>query len=191
MATTPTKEQVKTSMNGHDAKKDHFRHIQQLATPTDLPKESVEAVTNTVNTLIADSYALYIKYKNFHWHLASSHFRDYHLMFDEHADQILESTDVLAERVRRIGGTTIRSIGQISRLQTVQDDENDFVPAGEMIQRLLNDNRQMAKDQRQAVELTEEKKDYPTSNLLQDFLDETEKRIWFLFEIAQGGEHTA
>ncbi len=134
--------------------------------------------------------ALYVKTKNFHWHLAGSHFRDYHLLFDEQAETLLASVDILAERVRKLGGTTIRSILHISQLQTIADDDEDFVPPGEMIQRLLADNRHMAERQRAAIEVCNENRDSPTGNLLQDMLDETERRIWFLFEISQGTDHT-
>lgn len=161
----------------------------QLATPTDLQPDEVQAVTEAVNGLIGDAFALYVKTKNFHWHLASSHFRDYHLLFDEHAEQILESIDPMAERIRRIGGTTVRSISHISQLQSIQDDNRDFVPAEEMIQALLTDNLQIAKKMRDAMELAEEKRDHPTSNLLQEILDVTEKRIWFLYEISTGGQN--
>ncbi len=161
----------------------------QLATPTDLRPEQVAAVTEIVNGLVADAFALYIKTKNYHWHLASSHFRDYHLLFDEQADMLLESVDVLAERVRRIGGTTIRSVGHVSRLQSVPDDNEEFVPPAEMLNRLIADNRQIARKQREGIEICERNEDTPTSNILQDLLDKTEKRIWFLFETAQGGRN--
>jgi starvation-inducible DNA-binding protein len=162
----------------------------ELATPTDLLPEAVEAVVGVVNPLIADAFALYTKTKNFHWHLASSHFRDYHLLFDEQAETILGSIDILAERVRRIGGVTIRSISHIGRLQTIEDDDDAFVPAPEMIQRLLADNRHMAEQQRAAIAVCDERGDTPTGNVLQEILDETERRIWFLYEISQGNEHT-
>ncbi|GAC1404399.1 MAG: hypothetical protein NVSMB56_18990 [Pyrinomonadaceae bacterium] len=113
----------------------------QLATPTDLKPKEVKAVVEAVNPLIADSFALYVKTKNFHWHLSGSHFRDYHLLFDEQADAIFESIDILAERMRRIGGTTLRSISHISQLQTIEDDNDEFVPPDQMIRRLLDDNR--------------------------------------------------
>ena len=159
----------------------------ELATPTDLDIKQVEAITETVNSLIADSFALYVKTKNYHWHLAGPHFRDYHLMFDEQADMLLESLDVLAERVRRIGGTTIRSVGHVGRLQSIADDNDDFVTAVEMLDRLLADNRHIAHKQREGIEICERNQDTPTANILQDLLDTTEKRIWFLFEAAQGG----
>src|SRR5881398_1561333 len=108
-----------------------------LATTTDLSPQETRAVTEAVNPLIADAFALYVKTKNFHWHLAGSHFRDYHLLFDEHADAIFASIDIMAERVRRVGGTTIRSISHIGQLQTIEDDNADFVPAGEMVKRLM------------------------------------------------------
>ncbi len=162
-----------------------------LATPTDLKPEEVEAVTRAVNPLIADALALYIKTKNFHWHLSGSHFRDYHLLFDEQAEALFDSIDGLAERVRRIGGTTIRSISHISQLQTIADDNDEFVPAGEMVQRLLADNRHIAQQQRAAIVVCDQNRDAATSNLLQGLLDETERRLWFLFEIAQGPQHTA
>jgi starvation-inducible DNA-binding protein len=161
----------------------------QLATPTDLKPDEIRAVVEAVNPLIADAYALYIKTKNFHWHLSGSHFRDYHLLFDEQADAIFASIDPLAERVRRIGGTTIRSISHINQLQTISDNNDDFVSPEAMIQDLIEDNRHIAEAQRAAIELCEEKRDSPTGNLLQEILDETEKRIWFLFEVCQGGRH--
>ena len=161
----------------------------QLATPTDLTPEEVQAVCDAVNPLIADALALYVKTKNFHWHLSGSHFRDYHLLFDEQADAILESVDILAERMRRIGATTIRSIGHISRLQTIGDDDDEFVPPEQMIHRLLVDNRHIAEMQRHAIGVCDENRDTPTGNLLQEILDQTERRVWFLYEVSQGREH--
>ena len=161
----------------------------QLATPTDLKPEEIKNIVNAVNPLIADAFALYAKTKNFHWHLCGSHFRDYHLMFDEQADGIFESIDILSERVRKVGGTTIRSISHISQLQTIKDNNDDFVPADEMIAELLSDNQHIAKNQREAIETTEKNRDTPTSNLLQDQLDQTERRIWFLFEVSRGGKN--
>lgn len=161
----------------------------QLSTPTDLDEEQVAAVTDVVNGLIADAFALYVKTKNFHWHLAGSHFRDYHLLFDEQADMLLGSLDVLAERVRRIGGTTIRSISHVSQLQSIADDNEEFVPPAQMIDRLVEDNRHMALKQREAIGICERNQDTPTANILQDLLNQTEKRIWFLFETAQGGRN--
>src|SRR5947199_1246404 len=145
----------------------------QLATVTDLTSQEAQAVTEAVNPLIADAFALYVKTKNFHWHLAGSHFRDYHLLFDEHADQIFNAIDMLAERVRRVGGTTIRSISHIQQLQTISDDNNDFVSAGEMVQRLMQDNAHLAKTQRAAHEVCEKNRDVATTSLLEIIIDES------------------
>ncbi len=161
----------------------------QLATPTDLKPGEVKAVMDTVNRLIADAFALYVKTKNFHWHVASSHYRDYHLLLDEQAEAIFSSIDVLAERVRRIGGTTIRSISHIGKLQTIKDDNDAFVLPEEMVHRLIADNRQLAESQRAAIELCDQNRDTPTGNILQDILDQTEKRIWFLHAVSQGGHN--
>lgn len=155
-----------------------------LATPTDLKPDEVRAVVEVVNVLIADAFALYVKTKNFHWHVVSSHFRDYHLLFDEHAASILDSIDPLAERVRRIGGTTIRSISHISQLQSIHDYNNGFPDADKMIEELINDNRHLAELQRAAITVCERNRDTPTSNLLQEILDQTERRIWFLYSVS-------
>src|SRR5216110_2350144 len=133
-----------------------------LATVTDLSPQEAQAVTEAVNPLIADAFALYVKTKSFHWHLAGSHFRDYHLLFDEQADAIFASIDVMAERVRRVGGTTIRSISHISQLQTIEDDNNDFVPAGEMLKRLMEDNGHIAKLIRDAIAVCGKNRDSAT-----------------------------
>jgi starvation-inducible DNA-binding protein len=162
----------------------------QLATVTDLTPQETRAVTEAVNPLIADAFALYVKTKNFHWHLYGSHFRDYHLLFDEHAEAILDSIDVMAERVRRVGGITIRSIGHISQLQTIKDDDEDLVSAGEMVRRLMEDNAHIAKMIRNAITICDANRDSATSNNLQDILDATERRKWFLFEIQQGNKNT-
>ena len=183
--TTKVSRQTQTtrSRNGHSKSS---AATSLLATPTDLTAAEVAAVTEAVNPLIADAFALYVKTKNFHWHLSGVHFRDFHVLFDEQAEAILESIDPLAERVRRIGGTTLRSISHISALQTIPDDTREFVPADEMITCLLADNQKMAKAQRAAIDVCDENRDTPTGNLLQEILDGTERRIWFLFEISQG-----
>jgi len=162
----------------------------QLATKTDLSSKEVEAITEAVNPLVADAFALYVKTKNFHWHLYGSHFRDYHELFDEHAEAILESIDIMAERVRRVGGMTIRSISHVGQLQTIEDDNSTLVPAGEMVRILMEDNGHIAKNIREAIEVCDENRDSPTSNLLQDILDNTERRKWFLYEIVQGSKNT-
>ena len=161
-----------------------------LKTPTDLGAEQAQKVVEAVNLLIADAFAVYLKTKNFHWHLSGSHFRDYHLMLDEQADQLLGSTDPLAERVRKLGGTTLRSISHISALQTVHDNNAEFVTPLDMLGELMNDNRQLASNQRAAHEVCDENRDFATASLLETIIDETERRTWFLFEAAQGLEHT-
>ena len=156
-----------------------------LATVTDLKANDVAVIAEAVNPLVADAFALYVKTKNFHWHLAGPRFRDFHLLFDEQAASILDSVDVMAERMRKIGGTTLRSIGHIGRLQRIQDDDDDYVPPMEMIRRLLADNQQIAERQRAAIEVCDSRGDAPTGNILQDVLDQTERRIWFLYEVSQ------
>src|SRR5947209_20464879 len=133
----PTRQTTQTQQNSPVTS---FPAPPQLATVTDLTSQESQAITEALNPLIADLFALYVKTKNFHWHLAGSHFRDYHLLFDEQAEQIFASIDTMAERVRKIGGTTVRSIAHISQLQTIADDNDEFVPAGEMVHRLMNDN---------------------------------------------------
>ena len=160
-----------------------------LATPTDLSPEEVRAVVEAVNPIIADAFSLYVKTKNFHWHVSGSHYRDYHLLLDEQAEALLESIDPLAERVRRIGGTTIRSISHIAQLQAIADNNEDFVPPDQMIQELISDNRHIAESQRAAIDICENNRDTPTSNVLQDLLDQTERRIWFLYEVSTGGKN--
>jgi starvation-inducible DNA-binding protein len=158
-----------------------------LATPTDLKTSDVKAIVEAVNPLIADSFALYVKSKHFHWHLFGPHFRDYHLLFDEQAESILDGIDPLAERVRKIGGTTIRSISHIASLQTIDDDNEVEIPAPKMLNRLLSDNLRMAEAQRAAIDTCEDHNDSVTANLLQEVLDATERRIWFLHEAMQRG----
>ena len=161
-----------------------------LATKTDLSSQETKAVTEVVNPLIADAFALYVKTKNFHWHLYGSHFRDYHVLLDEQAEAIFESIDIMAERVRKVGGTTIRSISHISQLQTIEDDNKAEVPPGEMLRILMEDNGHIAKMIRDAITVCDDNRDSPTSNLLQDILDKTERRKWFLYEIVQGSKNT-
>lgn len=161
----------------------------ELSTPTDLAPDASQAISAAVNPLIADAFALYLKTKNFHWHLATSHFRDYHLLFDEHSEQIFATIDPLAERVRKTGGTTIRSVGHVAGLQTVKDSDADCVDPIEMLRELMEDNKNMAARMRAAHEVCDDHKDVATASLLETFIDETERRTWFLFETAQGGEH--
>jgi starvation-inducible DNA-binding protein len=160
-----------------------------LDTPTDLDNAAVKAVSEALNGLLATSYALYLKTKNFHWHVSGPHFRDYHLMLDEQAADILGATDDMAERVRKIGGTTLRSIGHIAKLQTIEDNNDDFVPPGMMLRELMNDNKQVAEDMRKAHEICEDHDDPATASMIEIWLDQTEKRTWFLFEAARGASN--
>ncbi len=158
----------------------------QLATVSDLSSQEAQAITEALNPLVADLFALYVKTKNFHWHLAGSHFRDYHLLFDEHADQIFAAVDILAERVRRVGGTTIRSISHIGQLQTIEDNNEDFVSPAEMVRQLMEDNGRLVQAQRAAHEVCDKSRDVATASLLEVTIDEAERRKWFLFEVLQG-----
>jgi starvation-inducible DNA-binding protein len=167
-----------------------FPAAKPLATPTDLSQQGVQAVTEALNPLVADAFALYVKSKNFHWHLSGSHFRDYHLLLDEQSEQIFGAIDTIAERVRRLGGTTIRSISHISQLQTIQDDNDEFVPPGEMMRRLMEDNGHFAQRLRAAHEVCEQNHDVATAGELEILIDEAERRKWFLFEICQGANNT-
>jgi starvation-inducible DNA-binding protein len=156
-----------------------------LDTPTDLSEEAVRDISVALNALLADTFALYLKTKNFHWHVTGSHFRDYHLLLDEQAEQLEASIDILAERVRKIGGTTIRSIGHIARLQRIEDNDADFVAPRDMLLELMEDNKSQIKNMRNAHELADEHEDVATASLLETFIDEAEKRCWFLFEASR------
>lgn len=161
-----------------------------LATPSDIQREQVQAIAQAVNGLVADAFALYIKTKNFHWHLAGVHFRDLHLLFDEQAEAIFASIDLLAERVRRIGGTTIRSVGQIAELTSIADDNEAYVSAPDMVARLMDDNRKMVAAMRAAHDVCDQGRDMGTASILETLIDETERRVWFLFEVHQGMQAT-
>jgi starvation-inducible DNA-binding protein len=154
----------------------------QLATPTDLKSNAVRDLAGALNILLADMFALYLKTKNFHWHVSGPHFRDYHLMLDEHADQIFATTDPIAERVRKIGGITLRSIGHIGRLQRIEDNNADFVTPLDMLAELRDDNKQLAANLRETHDLCDEHRDVATASLIEVWIDEAERRTWFLFE---------
>jgi starvation-inducible DNA-binding protein len=158
-----------------------------LATPNDLGSNATTQISAALNSLLADAFALYLKTKNFHWHVSGPHFRDYHLLFEEQADQILASTDVLAERVRKLGGTTLRSIGHISRTQRVADNDADYVDPQDMLAELREDNGAFAARLREAHGLCEELHDAASVSVLEPFIDEAERRQWFLNETARGG----
>jgi starvation-inducible DNA-binding protein len=161
-----------------------------LDTPTDLPDDAVRELSTALNAILADSFALYLKTKNFHWHVSGPHFRDYHLLLDEQGEQIFATTDELAERVRKIGGTTLRSIGDIAKLQSIKDNNEKFVPPLDMLRELMNDNKAVAHAMREACELAEKHHDLGTTNLLEAFIDATEKRVWFLFEASRAADRT-
>lgn len=156
-----------------------------LQTPTDLSHEAVREVSEALNGLLADTFALYVKTKNFHWHVSGPHFRSYHLLLDEQATAIEKTIDVLAERVRKIGGTTIRSIGHIAKLQRVEDNDDEFVTPTDMVRELMTDNKAMIQNLRAARELADRHDDVATTSLLEMFIDDAEKRCWFLFETSR------
>ena len=162
-----------------------------LDTPTDLSDDAVRALSAKLNEILADAFALYLKTKNFHWHVSGPHFRDYHLLLDEQSEQIFATTDDIAERVRKIGGTTLRSIGQISKLQTIKDNDETFVPAHEMLRELMNDNKAVAAAMRKAHDLCDKHEDVATASLLETFIDQAERRTWFLFEASRAHKSAA
>lgn len=156
-----------------------------MATPTDLDPADVEKIARALNGLVADAFALYVKTKNFHWHLSGPHFRDYHVMLDEHGEQIFASIDPLAERVRKLGATTIRSISHIGELQSVKDSNAETVLPLAMLKDLTEDNKAMAKAMRKAHKVCDDAEDVATASLLEVYIDETERRTWFLFETSR------
>ena len=157
----------------------------KLRTPDNFAPEDVKNLSSVLNALLADVFALYLKTKNFHWHMSGPHFRDYHLLLDEQGAQIFAISDDIAERVRKIGGTTIRSIGHISRLQRIADNDQEYVSAAEMLQELHKDNKALVESLRAAHEVTSKANDYATTSLIEVWIDEAERRAWFLFEAIQ------
>ena len=153
-----------------------------LTTPTALSKNAVHDISEALKLLLSDAFALYLKTKNFHWHMSGPHFRDYHLMLDDQSDQIFSMTDAIAERARKIGGTTVRSIGQIARLQRIADNDAEYVEPLDMIAELRDDNAILTQNMRETHSLCDEAGDVATASLLENWIDESEKRIWFLFE---------
>ena len=144
--------------------------------------EQVKNLSSVLNALLADVFALYLKTKNFHWHMSGPHFRDYHLLLDQHGDQLFAITDDIAERVRKVGGTTIRSIGHIAKLQRIQDNDQEFVSARDMLLELHADNKALIESLRAAHEVASKANDYATTSLIEVWIDEAERRAWFLFE---------
>ena len=157
-----------------------------LATPTDLTRSAIKDIAGAMNAILADVFALYLKTKNFHWHMSGPHFRDYHLLLDEHADQLFAMTDPIAERTRKIGGLTLRSIGHISRTQRVLDNDAEYVEPLDMIAELADDNKTLAARLREAHNVCDEHRDVATASLIEVWIDETERRTWFLSEIKRG-----
>lgn len=161
--------------------------VAELNTPTDLRSNATLSVAEALNGILADSYALYLKTKNFHWHVSGPHFRDYHLMLDDQATQILATTDLIAERVRKTGNTTLRSIGDISRRQTIRDNDAEFVSPQDMLAELREDNLKLVEALRAAKEAAGNAKDNATDSLIDDWTDQAEERAWFLFEASRQG----
>jgi len=164
------------------------RREARLRTPNDLGENAMKDLSGALTTLLADSYALYLKTKNFHWHMSGPHFRDYHLLLDEQADQVFTITDPIAERVRKLGGTTLRSIGHIARLQRLKDNDADYVTPLDMLAELREDNKELARSMRETHSLCDEHGDVATASLLEVWIDEAERRAWFLFEASRPGD---
>jgi len=154
----------------------------KVSNPDGFSPERVKDLSSVLNALLADVFTLYLKTKNFHWHMSGAHFRDYHLLLDEQADQIFKITDDIAERVRKIGGETIRSVGHIARLQRISDNDQEFVPARDMLIELHGDNRALVESMRAAHEVASKANDYATTSMIEMWIDEAERRAWFLFE---------
>jgi starvation-inducible DNA-binding protein len=175
-----------------EAKETHVRsskdaHVRErLGTPTDLKSEATRDISAALAGLLADVFALYMRTKNFHWHMSGPHFRDYHLLLDEHGDQIFAMTDPIAERARKIGGTTLRSIGDVSRRQRLLDNDAEYVDPKDMLAELRDDNKSLTTSMREVHNVCDEYGDVATASLLEVWIDETERRTWFLFEATRG-----
>ena len=167
------------------------RREARLRTPNDLGENALKDIEGALNALLADTFALYLKTKNFHWHMSGPHFRDYHLLLDEQADQIFAITDPIAERVRKLGGIALHSIGQIGRLQRIKDNDADYVTPLDMLAELREDNRDLARSMREVHALCDEEGDVATASLLEIWIDEAERRAWFLYEATRAGETPA
>ena len=161
------------------------RQSAPLATPTDLKPVATKDIAAAMNAILADVFALYLKTKNFHWHMSGPHFRDYHLLLDEQADQLFAMTDAIAERVRKIGGSTLKSVGHIARMQRVEDNDADYVEPQDMLAEVREDNKTLAARLREAHNVCEEHRDIATASLIEVWIDETERRTWFLYEAAR------
>jgi len=157
-----------------------------LATPSDLAAGAARDIGGAMNAILADVFALYLKTKNFHWHVSGPHFHDYHLMLDDQADQLFAMTDPIAERIRKVGALTLRSIGHIARTQRIQDNDADYVEPADMLAELRDDNKVLAARLREAYGVCDEHRDIATASLIETWIDETERRTWFLFETSRG-----
>lgn len=164
------------------------RRQEPLATPSDLPTQSVNQITGGLNALLADVFAIYLKTKNFHWHMSGPHFRDYHLLLDDHGDQLFGITDEIAERVRKIGGITIRSIGHIARLQRVTDNDAEFVTPADMMAELWEDEKALVLAMRSVHALCDDTGDVATASAVETWIDQAQRRAWFLFETTRNGK---
>jgi starvation-inducible DNA-binding protein len=158
----------------------------ELETPTDLGSNAAQDIASALNTLLADSFALFLKTKNFHWHVSGPHFRDYHLLFEEQATEIFAMTDEIAERVRKLGRSTLRSIGEIARLQRLEDNDASYIRSLDMLIELRDDNRRLVASMRHAHDICDRHKDVASASLLDNFIDQAEKRVWFLHEASRG-----
>jgi starvation-inducible DNA-binding protein len=172
-------------MNVKTAKK---QQMAPLRTSTGLGSEATRDISGALNALLADMFALYLKTKNFHWHMSGPHFRDYHLLLDEQGDQLFGATDAIAERARKVGGTTLRSIGHIGRLQRVLDNDADYVTPLDMLAELREDNKELAARMRETHAVCDEHGDVATASLLENWIDEAEHRVWYLFEASRRGD---
>jgi starvation-inducible DNA-binding protein len=166
------------------------RRAAPLVTPTDLGAEASKNIAGGMNGILADVFALYLKTKNFHWHMSGPHFRDYHLLLDEQADQLYAMTDPIAERIRKTGGSTLRSIGHIARLQRISDNDAEYVDPLDMLAELREDNESLASRLREVHDVVDDLRDIATASLIENWIDETEKRTWFLFESSRKGDKT-
>ncbi|HEX8874231.1 MAG TPA: DNA starvation/stationary phase protection protein [Nitrosospira sp.] len=181
---------MKKSTTTKKSKQDPNLMQRPLATPTDLDSAAAGDIAGTMNTILADVFALYLKTKNFHWHMSGPHFRDYHLLLDEQGEQLFAMTDPIAERIRKLGGPTIKSIGHISRSQRILDNDADYVEPLDMLAELREDNKTLASRLREAHNVCEEHRDIATASLIEVWIDETERRTWFLFEASRHGDPT-
>src|SRR6202795_3381396 len=178
---------VSNAMKVSDQKR---RQRAPLNTPTDLKAAATKDISGALNGILADVFALYLKTKNFHWHMSGPHFRDYHLLLDEQADQLYAMTDPIAERIRKTGGSTLRSIGHIARIQRVKDNDADYVDPLDMLAELREDNITLAARLREVHDMVDEMRDIATASLIENWIDETERRTWFLFESGRRGDKT-